>query len=285
MFRFWLRLLGAVVVEFALAGAMLGILVVTGLEPMVLRSYGPSMLFAGVLGLLLTAAVVVYAQTAGALPLGAFGFTWDKRQAVYSILSVLVIFALGTAYMLALHAGGFRSIGLLSPNWPLIGAAVIGSLSVLHEEVLSRGYLLGKLRTRYSTGAALLISALLFTAIHLPTRGFSFLVVTWFLMGLVYGYVYLKSGSLWSALAVHAAHNFILDLLMYSGNGVSLLSFDPALGAVGHLPFRLILSVVVVAGTYWWFGPGTPFLAPHPTLVASWEAEDPRNTQMEQVPV
>jgi membrane protease YdiL (CAAX protease family) len=147
---------------------------------------------------------------------------------------------------------------------------LIGSLSILHEEILNRGYIMTMLVRRYSVGAALLISSFLFMLIHIPTRGLSYLAITWFGMGLVYGYLYLKSGSLWVAYAFHAVHNFAADLLMYTNNEIGLFQFDPALGAAEHLPFRFILALAAIGLVYLWYGRGTPFLAPAPELARSW---------------
>lgn len=77
------------------------------------------------------------------------------------------------------------------------------------EEVAFRGYLLSALRLRMSGRAALLVSTLLFAAMHLdPVRLPALLV-----QGAVFGWLALRSGSIWPAVAGHAANNLVASLL------------------------------------------------------------------------
>lgn len=266
----WLRILGAILVEFLVAGVILGMLYFLGLTETVLGSYAASMLLAGVLGVLLSVLVLFYASRWGGLPLNGFGFSWNKNQALFSIAVVVLTLALAAAYMFLLDRFGFRELSVAEPQAWVILAGIIGALSIFHEEILSRGYILTMLRKYYGVALALLISSFIFMLIHIPTRGFSYRVVTWLLMGLVYGYVYLKSESLWSALAVHAAHNFSTDLLLYSGTGFAVVEFEPALGAVEQIAFRFLLSLAIVALTYYWYGRERSFLEPAPELKRRW---------------
>lgn len=276
MMKFWLRIAGAILLIFLLAGAIVGVLAALDLTQSVLGRYTPGMFLAGFMGILFAAALLWYIRAFGDMRISDLGFHWRSRHAGFIAMIVPLTLAMAWGYMMALDSFGFRSLGLNVPQWSAIAAGIIGSLSILHEEILNRGYIMTMFRRRYSVGAALLISSFLFMLIHIPTRGLSYLVITWFGMGLVYGYLYLKSGSLWVAYAFHAVHNFAADLLMYTNNEIGLFQFDPALGAAGHLPFRLILALTAIGLIYLWYGRGTPFLAPAPELARSWAglAED-----------
>ncbi len=78
----------------------------------------------------------------------------------------------------------------------------------LTEEILFRGLILsGLLRTR-SPRAAILISAALFSGMHLnPAQ-----LPATFLIGLTYGWIYYRTRSLWLCIFAHLVHNTIAML-------------------------------------------------------------------------
>lgn len=71
------------------------------------------------------------------------------------------------------------------------------------EELMFRGWLFGGLRERWGDRRALLMSAALFAVIH----GDPWATPALFLLGCVFGWVYLRSGSLWGSIALHAMWN------------------------------------------------------------------------------
>ena len=78
----------------------------------------------------------------------------------------------------------------------------------LVEEFLCRGLILGSLRP-YGDGFALVISSLMFGMMHGNFEQIPFA----FLVGLALGFIVLESGSLWIAVAVHAANNAVSVLV------------------------------------------------------------------------
>ena len=95
----------------------------------------------------------------------------------------------------------------------LIATAVVPPLV---EEFACRGIILGSLR-RFGDGFAVLISAILFGLMHgnFDQMPFAFMV------GLALGYIVVKTDSLWIAVAVHAANNFISVAFEYLLAGLS----------------------------------------------------------------
>lgn len=83
----------------------------------------------------------------------------------------------------------------------LIATAVVPPLV---EEFACRGIILGSLR-KFGDGFAVLVSAILFGLMHgnFDQMPFAFMV------GLALGFIVVKTDSLWIAVAVHAANNFI----------------------------------------------------------------------------
>lgn len=87
-----------------------------------------------------------------------------------------------------------------SGGWLLISAVL---LAPLFEESIFRGYLGGVLRKSYGGLAAWIISAVVFGVVHaIPS-----VILTATLSGLVLGYYYFRTRSLWMVVALHALNN------------------------------------------------------------------------------
>jgi len=76
-------------------------------------------------------------------------------------------------------------------------------LPAVCEELAFRRGLQGLLASRMNGGSAVLLSAAIFSAFHLEPFG----LPTRFFLGLSLGLVYHRTGSLWTAGLLHAAHN------------------------------------------------------------------------------
>lgn len=89
-------------------------------------------------------------------------------------------------------------------GWPglLLLAALLPGVV---EEVLFRGVVLHGLRRNLSSGAAIVVCALLFAALHLSPWRF----LPQFAFGCLLGWLALRSGSVWPAAIAHAAHNAV----------------------------------------------------------------------------
>lgn len=73
------------------------------------------------------------------------------------------------------------------------------------EELIFRGYLYGVLRKYTGRLSAILLSSLLFAAIHLHAPSFAGL----FILAVVLALVYERTGSLWAPIAMHAVFNAV----------------------------------------------------------------------------
>lgn len=102
-------------------------------------------------------------------------------------------------------------------GWAL--AVLVAAAPVL-EELLCRGVVLGALRARYGAVAAWLVSALFFGVLHLQPV----LVINAFVIGLILGYVYIVTDSLWATMILHALNNAVAYLLLLTGHGDAMLS-------------------------------------------------------------
>ncbi len=91
--------------------------------------------------------------------------------------------------------------------WSILSVVVFAPL---FEEILFRGLVFESCRERFGGGAAVFISALLFGLIHVvPVQ-----VVNAFVVGIILGYIYLRTGSLLNVMLLHAVNNAIAYLTM-----------------------------------------------------------------------
>ena len=88
----------------------------------------------------------------------------------------------------------------LHPIVLLLGGVLIGPIC---EEIIFRGIILEGLLTRYTTKKAIIYSALIFGIIHfIPIQ-----VVNAFFIGIVLGWIYIKTKSLWVCIGIHILNN------------------------------------------------------------------------------
>lgn len=78
----------------------------------------------------------------------------------------------------------------------------------LVEEFLMRGAILGSIR-RYGEDIAVIVSAILFGFMHANILQIPFA----FMVGLILGYAVIKTGSIWTGVAIHFINNFMSVLL------------------------------------------------------------------------
>lgn len=119
--------------------------------------------------------------------------------------------------------------------WTVVTLVV---LAPLFEEVIFRGVLLDSMRPRYGVVVAWLLSSLLFAAVH----GHPTVIVNALFMGLILGFVYIASDSLWSVIFLHAINNGIAYALMVLGLGNGMLT-----DLIGNRTLYLLIYVIAAA--------------------------------------
>lgn len=103
------------------------------------------------------------------------------------------------------------------------------------EEMMYRGIVLNGLLKKYSVKIALFSSSLIFGLMH-----FSFLQgINAFLIGLIIGYVFIKTKSLYLCIFIHFCNNFIV---MY----LPTLSFDSLFMSILYDIFNVLLGIFLI---------------------------------------
>ncbi|MFI4936333.1 MAG: CPBP family intramembrane glutamic endopeptidase [Caulobacterales bacterium] len=86
----------------------------------------------------------------------------------------------------------------------------------LSEEIAFRGYAMGFLRRHFSPTSALVITSLLFAAAHLTQGLYAPKLIVYFIAGLAFGFVALRTGSLIPAMVVHSMGDLTFFTLVWS---------------------------------------------------------------------
>jgi len=110
----------------------------------------------------------------------------------------------------------------------------------LGEELIFRGlFLQGLLRSGWRTRVAILVSAAIFSAVHLDPVGF----LARMELGALFGILFVRSANLWPGMAAHFGTNLTATLLYFAGRGDP----TPTRDLRGELPGVLVASAVGVA--------------------------------------
>lgn len=123
----------------------------------------------------------------------------------------------------------------------IIGLVVIAVLPAIGEEFVFRGLIQPQLhKNTGNVHAAIWISAILFSAMHMQFFGF----VPRMLLGALFGYLYYWSGNLWLAILAHFVNNGFSVLMLYSHQqGVSKLDMNSTESA----PWGAVLGAAIVS--------------------------------------
>lgn len=146
---------------------------------------------------------------------GKFSASWLGKGYFAAVLIVLAVNLTSSA--LSGHSPQSENPVLRlfvdAPSWKI---ALLGLLVVFigpfFEEIVFRGWLYGGLQKEWGDTPALLLSSGLFALIHGDAPGLPAL----FALGMVFGWVYRRSGSLWASILVHAFWNATTFALLIS---------------------------------------------------------------------
>ncbi|MDP1753829.1 MAG: type II CAAX endopeptidase family protein [Reyranella sp.] len=157
-------------------------------------------LFFGV-GLL---AVVVAVAPLGFAALPALGFRavgW--RPVLWGTLGTTAVSI--AVSQIGLEPHGVKQVLKIAqdPAALLVGLALLAGLAPLVEELVFRGLLYGWLAGRWGAGIAVIGSSLAFAAAHVELAH----VILVLPLGLMFGWLRWRSGSLWPSLVAHMANN------------------------------------------------------------------------------
>ncbi|HAB15451.1 MAG TPA: hypothetical protein DCE44_03265 [Verrucomicrobiales bacterium] len=171
--------------------------------------------------------VVAFAFTAALVPVLA-KLKWSELVTMLRVSPPLILgagFLVAGAWVVALELGGLTELLIPIPEFMaqeferlFNNPDVVSSLVLLVlvppivEETLCRGLILRAMLKKWRPRTAIILSALIFGAIHL--NPWQFFYATW--LGLVLGWVYWRTQSLGLCMLMHAGNNLLSWILLRS---------------------------------------------------------------------
>lgn len=187
-------------------------------------------------------------------PISDLGVGFTGRDVGFTAAALAATAAASGGFLAWLAHTGRSEVGVksLSGGGRLLGASAVLVAVALQEEVLFRGYLTVHLLP-LGAPAVLLLTTAAFTAIHFPTNWATPAQVTsWTLGGLMLGFVYLASHSIWVPVILHLATDLTNVLALGIAGEVGWVRLSRPLTARQRAGFRavqvaLILGLTVLA--------------------------------------
>ena len=154
---------------------------------------------------------------------GSLIFAVQRRELfnIGSGVGSVGVLIVGVQLLQRLGNGIYKNLRVFQrkPNVLVLFFLMLVLFAPVLEELICRGLVLGTLRARYGVTLAWLVSALFFGVMHLqPVQ-----VINAFVVGLILGYVYISTDSLWSVMILHAMNNAVAYLMMITGHANTLL--------------------------------------------------------------
>ena len=222
-------------------------------------------MIAQLLSTVLTAIIVIiYCKLIERRSLYSMGFV--KKNAVPSYLIGLASgFAMFSATLLISYlAGAAKYVGTDVYNVGIYVLYCVGWIfQGAEEEIVCRGYFMPSLSTKLPLWAAVLISSLFFSLMHLFNVGFNLIVlVNLTLTGIMFAVFAIRFNNLWVCCAIHSIWNLVQGNFyglpvsgMYTGPSVfrfelpevSELWTGGAFGLEGSLSETIVMVIVILA--------------------------------------
>ncbi len=141
-------------------------------------------------------------------------------------------------------------VGVLSHrgiNNLLLNLVFIAAFAGVGEELLFRGVIQRILIKLFkSPWAGIIVTAILFSALHMQFYGF----VPRFLLGILLGIIYWYSGSLWPAIVAHFLYDGVLIVLAYFNP--EMIDDKAMAGKTANLALAGLVSLALVSALAWW---------------------------------
>lgn len=166
---------------------------------------------------------------------------------------VFAIPLLATLVQMASYTAYFSIRHLLTGSEPMFSSFVASSapailmlvLDVVSEELIFRGLTLHAFAARWNVSTAIILSALVFAAMH----RYAPLLVNWTVLGMMLCVIYIRTGSILAPIISHLVINLIAEMLMPFLIGryhVDLLFIHPLFGLACLVVAAPLISIFLL---------------------------------------
>ncbi len=249
----WIRVLAAVAVYLVVALLTSAHISRRGrnLKEMEERGSSTVLLIGAVANLLVLGAVLLFVVLVDQRPLGVLGLGLARQDVLFTSPTVLLTPASAAAFIGLLHRIGLFEV---EPNTlpagsvgRLLAVAAVLLVVALQEEVLYRGYITLNL-VHHGPVVVLLVSTLVFTAIHFLTNRVSpAQVAGWLFGGFILGWVYLESGSIWVPVSLHFTMDMTNVVVFGIAGELGVAKFSRPLNDMDRALYRAVYVALIAA--------------------------------------
>lgn len=214
-----------------------------------------TLIVAGLVNAAVIATILVLWTVLDAGSIAALGWNWSSRHALAALSIVCATFAFALAHV---YVTG-RAVRFAPPDitnrMAALGVLAL-AVAALQEEIVFRGYVIANL-AGISVVAAVLVSAVVFTAVHFVTsRGGLFPAVSWMLGGVALAAVFTLSGSIWLAAIAHLARNLANVVVLSDDQPLSSFELRTPVSAAEKTIQHATQSLGIVILAWLFFGTG-----------------------------
>lgn len=113
---------------------------------------------------------------------------------------------------------GVQNVYILGGDIPILYIALILIFPIsMSEEIYWRGLIQRRIQLKIGPKQSWLLATIIYTGVHLPTLNIP-LLITAFIGGLVWGYIFMRTGSVTAGAISHTIFNLMIFVLMPLGN-------------------------------------------------------------------
>ena len=148
-----------------------------------------------------------------------------KELGIGLFLGAMTITIVGIVLLLLGEVRLVNSLSKSNISYELVIGLIAFIAVGFGEEIFGRAYCMSVLKQTRNKYIVLGISAAVFAAMHLGNNGINFLaLINLFLVGILFGYMFMKSGNVWMPIGFHITWNYFQGYILgfqVSGNEVN----------------------------------------------------------------
>ena len=209
----YFRIMAMCVVTLLLAGIFFTVLDSLEMREELYANPTLVVIIGGGFSLLLIVITLVMYKFLDRKPILTLGFSFKKMDAIFSLMISIGLLVSHWLFIKGVEKAGYVKIDYISDYFssgqyllilPFFFAWVLGALQ---EEVSNRAYFYANLKHLHMI-KMLMVSSLIFAFMHVFKGLNPIYFISLFMNGLLFMYIYLKSGNIWVGTIIHATMNF-----------------------------------------------------------------------------
>ena len=132
----------------------------------------------------------------------------------------------------------------------LVGVLLLAGIPAIAEELVFRGIIFNGLREKYSARTAIILSAIMFTLMHMSIYKTAYQLV----LGLMLGAIIYLTGSIFYSMIFHFVNNFLIVLINYictnTGSTFFVYTDWSTMNVILAIGEAVLATVLLVVGVY-----------------------------------